>query len=275
MRAVLLVVAAACAVAASAEASNGSRTYTAGAGGLLYVPDITQVVIAHDDAAMLSIRVAFANRAAEGADDAVFFYLNTVPGRGIQSLMFSDYLVVVGGSRVELRRWDGTDWQRDVASPTLRYDWSGALTVSIALREIEAAETFTVSIVTVAAIPAGKPWETDLLENLYYSLAPAAPAAESEPQAPAALAAPAGVRATRGAVGLVRVSWARVPDALRYEVWRSTAGSPRIRVGVVTAPSYADRRVVANRRYTYVIRAANSVGRGRFGLAVVGWARGR
>lgn len=80
------------------------------------------------------------------------------------------------------------------------------------------------------------------------------------------------VAASKGASAAVRISWARVRDAERYEVWRSRRGLTRSRLGTVAAPRFVDQRAALGVRYRYFVRAVNVAGKGPFSLGVVGFS---
>ena len=70
----------------------------------------------------------------------------------------------------------------------------------------------------------------------------------------------------------VRISWRAVPQAARYEVWRSLGGK-RKSVGTTSSTRFDDRRGRKGVRYRYFVRATNRVGAGPFSSAGVGYRR--
>jgi VCBS repeat protein len=90
------------------------------------------------------------------------------------------------------------------------------------------------------------------------------------------LGKPGKVRGARASHGTfrdrVRVSWRRVPQAGRYEVWRS-AGPKRARVGATASTRLDDRRARRGVRYRYFVRATNRAGAGPLTSAGVGFRR--
>ena len=90
------------------------------------------------------------------------------------------------------------------------------------------------------------------------------------------LARPGRVRAAKASHGTfrdrVRVSWRAVPQAARYEVWRSL-GSKRKRIGATSSSRFDDRRTRSDVRYRYFVRATNRIGAGPFSSAGVGYRR--
>ena len=82
-----------------------------------------------------------------------------------------------------------------------------------------------------------------------------------------------GARASRGTFrDRVRVTWRRVPQADRYEVWRKS-GSRRVKVGTTRSTPLDDRRARRGMRYRYAVRALNRVGGGPLGPAGMGFRR--
>ena len=70
----------------------------------------------------------------------------------------------------------------------------------------------------------------------------------------------------------VRISWRPVPQAARYEVWRSLGGK-RKSIGATSSTRFDDRRARRGFRYRYFVRATNRVGAGPFSSAGVGYRR--
>lgn len=79
--------------------------------------------------------------------------------------------------------------------------------------------------------------------------------------------APEGVRAV-ARHGTIRVTWARVPGAASYEVWRSTGRAQRRLVARTETARYDDRHVRRGTAYAYSVRAQNDAGPGPFSAAV-------
>jgi FG-GAP-like repeat len=92
------------------------------------------------------------------------------------------------------------------------------------------------------------------------------------------LARPGRVRAAKASHGSfqdrVRISWRALPQAARYEVWRSL-GSKRKRIGSTSSSRFDDRRARGGVRYRYFVRATNRVGAGPFAAAGVGYSAAR
>jgi hypothetical protein len=86
-------------------------------------------------------------------------------------------------------------------------------------------------------------------------------------------AAPTGVHASRNRRDRVVLVWRMVPEASRYEVWRSSRGGRRRLVARTAAPPFNDRRAVRGVAYTYFVRATNELGAGEFSAPVVGKRR--
>lgn len=83
-------------------------------------------------------------------------------------------------------------------------------------------------------------------------------------------AAPSSFSASRVNDSQISSSWTRNSSTAapytNQEVWRSTDGGAFVNIATIsgTATSYTDTSVVANRRYTYKVRATNSAGSSNF-----------
>ncbi|MGA2582395.1 MAG: FG-GAP-like repeat-containing protein [Tepidisphaeraceae bacterium] len=89
------------------------------------------------------------------------------------------------------------------------------------------------------------------------------------------LAAPAAVAATTGLTGEVQITWNAVPDALIYQIFRSTTDDITTATkiaGPLIALSYNDTTAVSGQLYYYWVRARSSAGPGPFGVPASGSA---
>lgn len=75
--------------------------------------------------------------------------------------------------------------------------------------------------------------------------------------------APAHVRA-RVVGRTLRLAWRGYSNAARYEIWRNGKA-----IGTTWETSFADRRTTRHRRYRYVIRSVNVVGKGPFSRPLI------
>lgn len=76
-------------------------------------------------------------------------------------------------------------------------------------------------------------------------------------------ASPGRVRAQPAGVS-IRVTWAAVPGASRYEVWRSLGGGARKQIATALRSPFLDRSALRGVRYRYWLRAVNTVGKSAF-----------
>lgn len=88
-------------------------------------------------------------------------------------------------------------------------------------------------------------------------------------EARAAPAAPAGVRVSVQR-DRIHLSWAAVPGATAYEIWRSAPRGARHAIGTVSKPVFDDRKAKRGVRYTYVVRAVSELGKSSFSAPVTG-----
>ncbi|HKO58269.1 MAG TPA: Calx-beta domain-containing protein, partial [Thermoanaerobaculia bacterium] len=70
-----------------------------------------------------------------------------------------------------------------------------------------------------------------------------------------AMGAPSGLAATSVGSVRVNVNWFAVPNAVSYEVYRSSGGNPYALIGTSSGPAYVDDAVTANTTYLYKTRA--------------------
>lgn len=97
---------------------------------------------------------------------------------------------------------------------------------------------------------------------------PSAQSSGATPAAPlVAPSAPASANATDG-IGHVTISWAAVPGAMSYKVYRSTTqGVQGTLIGSTSSTSLADSTVVEGTTYYFVVTASNAAGEGAASVA--------
>jgi hypothetical protein len=153
MRALLLAALAVLVVAFPTVAGGSSDTATrATANSVTYqdsvgegggdpaVPDITTIVVANDDAGLITFTVNISNRTQYGRDSLALLFLDTDnnPSTGEPGLG-TDYVIQLLLGEVLLFKWDGTTYSRTFADPpqaSLSYSWTGPLTIRISATEL-------------------------------------------------------------------------------------------------------------------------------------------
>jgi hypothetical protein len=85
--------------------------------------------------------------------------------------------------------------------------------------------------------------------------------------------APTGLHASRSRHDRIVLTWRKVPGATGYQVWRSRHGIKRRLLSPTTAPRFNDRHATRGIAYTYVVRATNQLGPGKFSAPAVGKRR--
>jgi hypothetical protein len=104
-------------------------------------PDITSIVVANDDAGMLSFRVNVPNRPTLGQDMYIILFVDTDNNRttGSPDLAGVDYVMELVRGEINLFKWDGTNFSRRFGDPsavTLSFTYQGGVTIRISAAEL-------------------------------------------------------------------------------------------------------------------------------------------
>jgi hypothetical protein len=141
--------------AAPARIAANETTYQDSTGEDPAGPDITTLVVANDDAGMLSFRVNVPNRPTLGQDMLIELWVDSDnnAATGSQELAGVDYVMQVVRGEINLYKWDGTDFTRRFGDPsavTLSFAYQGGITVRISANELGQTKAFKFFAVVVS-----------------------------------------------------------------------------------------------------------------------------
>jgi autotransporter-associated beta strand protein len=111
------------------------------------------------------------------------------------------------------------------------------------------------------SLPEGPEWLTVTLSNVQNGrLGRATGVVNIVDDDTPAMSAPSGLAATAAGSARVNVNWFAVPNAVSYEVYRSSGGNPYTLIGTSSGPAYVDNAVAENTTYLYKTRALGNGG---------------
>jgi len=143
--------------ASPAVAAANSTTYTDSTGEDPAAPDITTIVVANDDAGMLSFRINISNRPELTQDLSMLLFVDTDNNRttGSPDLAGVDYAFQLIRNEVNLFKWDGTTFTRRFGDPsavTLSFSYQAGITLRISAAELGNTSRFNFVVEVVSGV---------------------------------------------------------------------------------------------------------------------------
>jgi hypothetical protein len=144
-------------VSSPAAPAANSVTFNDSTGEDPAAPDITTLVVANDDAGLVSFRVNVPNRPSLGQDMLVDLYVDSDnnTATGAPDLAGVDYVMQLVQGEIFLYKWDGTDFTRRFGDPsavTLSFAYQGGVTIRISAAELGNTKQFRFFVVVLSGL---------------------------------------------------------------------------------------------------------------------------
>lgn len=135
--------------------ASNTTTYTDSTGEDPAAPDITTIVVANDDAGMISFRINIPNRPQLGQDMYSIILVDTDNNvqTGSPDEGGTDYALELIRGEISLFRWDGTGFSRRFGDPSavsLSFAYQGGLNVRISAAELGNTKGFKFFVVVLS-----------------------------------------------------------------------------------------------------------------------------
>lgn len=154
--AAVLVVPSVAGAAPTHRAAN-SVTFEASLPEDALAPAITTVVVSNDDDGMLTFQLNVGNRPQLAATDhyGVFVDTDSNPSTGDVQADGAEYWIAVDNGRADLGKWNGNDYDFDVAQTSLVFTYTGGPRLKVAAGDLGSPTSFQFYVVSLTDDVAG------------------------------------------------------------------------------------------------------------------------
>ncbi len=160
-------------------AAANTTTYTDSQGENPAAPDISTIVVANNDAGVITFKINIPNRAALTPDMLVAMEIDSDNNAATGSPEGTDYAIELVQGEVFLYRWDGENFTRRAGDPpatSLIFAYQGGATLTISAAELGNTKQLRFNVIVIAGL-ATDPVTGDLdFTNATADVAPAASA---------------------------------------------------------------------------------------------------
>jgi hypothetical protein len=117
-------------------------------------PDITSIVVANDDAGMITFRINVPNRPTYARDIALVMFLDSDANQatGDAETLGADHVIQLIAGEIILFRWDGTDYTLSATQSSLSYAWQNGPTVRINASDLNNTRRFNFDALVLSGL---------------------------------------------------------------------------------------------------------------------------
>jgi len=140
---------------APTHVSGNTQTFLDSSGENPSAPDITSIVVSNDDSGLVTFKVNIANRPTLTQDMEIDLALDTDANTatGDPGASGAEYLIILVPGKVDLYKWNGTDYTRASSQSSLvySYDSSGA-TIKVNAADLGGTKAFDFTAIAASGV---------------------------------------------------------------------------------------------------------------------------
>jgi hypothetical protein len=157
-------------------AAANSVTFDDSTGERPDAPDIATVVVSNNNAGLITFKINVPNRPTLTEDMGVDLFVDSDnnPSTGDPDLLGAEYAIQLLQGRVDMFRWDGTNFSRTPTDPpqsTLIFSYAGGVTIKISAAELGNTSRFSFGADAVSGIVITQNGDLDFT-NAKFDIAP-------------------------------------------------------------------------------------------------------